>query len=176
MAESLQYLSGSEIRDKFLNDYWAAYNGELEDWENSREGALALLIILDQFARNVFRGDAQSFKGDKLARSIARRAILKGFDRDTEGEERQFFFTPFMHSEKLDDQDYGVELYQLHSVNGDDLHARVHREIIRKFKRFPYRNDVLGRKSTKAELKFMQEGGYRTLVEKFEKERKKSSA
>ena len=160
-----------DIKGRFLNDYWAAVNGELTDWESSREGALALLIILDQFARNMFRGDAQSFKGDKLARSIARRAILKGYDRDTEGEERQFFFTPFMHSEKLDDQDYSVELYQLHSNDGDDLHAQVHREIIRKFKRFPYRNEALGRKSTKAELKFMKDGGYRSLVEKFEKAR-----
>ena len=165
-----------EIRERFLNDYWDAVNGNLGDWESSREGALALLILLDQFARNMFRNDAQSFKGDKAARAIARRAILKGFDRDTEGEERQFFFTPFMHSEKLDDQDYSVELYQLHSHGGDDLHAQVHREIIRKFKRFPYRNEALGRKSTKAEQKFMSDGGYRSLVDKIQKQREKSSA
>ena len=156
-----------DIRSRFLSDYWDAVNGELEAWEGSREGALALLILLDQFARNMFREDAQSFKGDKLARSIARRAILKGYDQVTEGKERQFFFTPFMHSEKLDDQDYSVELYQLHSHDKDDLHARVHREIIRKFKRFPYRNEALGRKTTKAEQKFLDDGGYGKLVEKF---------
>ena len=124
------------------------------------EGALALLILLDQFPRNMFRGAARAFATDPLARAIAAGALLKGFDAQVPPEMRGFFYLPFMHSEDLADQERCVALYQA-AGDADGLKwAQEHADIIRRFGRFPHRNAVLGRASTPEEQAFLDSGGF----------------
>ena len=158
------------IISRFMATYQAAVAGELDDWRNSASGSLALLLLLDQFSRNMFRGDARSFQADPLAREIARNAIALDQDLEIRGSEQQFFYLPFTHSEDLVDQDFGVEMVRARSYNNSDdaLHPRAHREIIRTFGRFPFRNQVLGRASTAAENAFMDDGGYGAIVRKLQ--------
>lgn len=148
-----------EFRERFLGAHEAASSGELEAWELHPESALALLILLDQFPRNAFRGTARMFETDAQARRIARKALQAGFDAATDAELRQFFYLPLLHSEDLGDQDLGVELTR--KLGGEALRfALVHREIIEKFGRFPHRNAVLGRSSTPEEVRFLSDGGF----------------
>lgn len=143
------------IRSRFLATYEAAANGALAAWEDSAEGALALLLLLDQFPRNMFRCSARAFATDAQARTIADRALARGFDRTTEPALRSFFYLPFMHSEVLSDQDRSVRLYE---ALGDAEHLRFaieHRDVIRKFARFPGRNRALGRETTPAEHAYL---------------------
>ena len=149
-----------EIRARFLPTYQAAAAGRLADWENTPEGALALLIALDQFPRNMFRGNARTFAADPLAREVADRAIAKGFDRQVSPDERQFFYLPFEHSELLADQERGVVLFR---ATGDAellKWAELHADIIRKFGQFPHRNAALGRVTTAEEQAFLNGGGF----------------
>lgn len=156
------------IRRRFLSDWQRAKEGKLDHWQDSAKGALAFLILTDQFARNMFRGDDRSFATDAAARDCARHAIKAGFDRQTTLPARQFFYLPFMHSEDMADQDLCVALMGEYMSDpqgqGDTLHARAHREVIRQFGRFPYRNDALGRKSTPEEQQFLSQGGYGQIV------------
>ena len=148
-----------EIRRRFLALHEAAAAGKLTAWEASAEGALALLILLDQFPRNMFRGQARAFAGDPLARAIASRAILNGFD-GAFPDMRGFFYLPFEHSEDLADQERGLTLYKA-AGDADGLKwAEIHADIIRRFGRFPHRNAVLGRVSTPEERKFLDDGGF----------------
>jgi uncharacterized protein (DUF924 family) len=148
-----------EIRRRFLALHEAAAAGKLTSWEASSEGALALLILLDQFPRNMFRGQARTFASDPLARAIASRAILNGFD-GVFPDMRGFFYLPFEHSEDLADQERGLTLYKA-AGDADGLKwAGVHADIIRRFGRFPHRNAVLGRISTPEEEKFLDDGGF----------------
>jgi uncharacterized protein (DUF924 family) len=143
------------IRSRFLAACEAAANGALSAWEAGAQGALALLLLLDQFPRNMFRGSARAFAADALARAVADRALARGFDRATEPALRPFFYLPFMHSEMPADQDRCVRLYE---VLGDaELlgHAREHRDVVRRFGRFPHRNRALGRATTPAEQAFL---------------------
>ena len=158
------------IRTRFTDTYQAAVAGALDDWRVTAMGSLALLLLLDQFSRNMFRGDAQSFDADPLAREIARQAIAQDLDLEVKGSEQQFFYLPFTHSEELIDQDFGVEMVRTRSYNNNDdaLHPRAHREIIRTFGRFPFRNQALGRDSSDAEKAFMQDGGYGAIVRKLQ--------
>jgi uncharacterized protein (DUF924 family) len=147
-----------EIRDKFLPSHEAAANGQLKSWENNAQGALALLILLDQFPRNMFRGDARTFATDPLARAISAGALIKGFDAQA-GDLRDFFYLPFVHSEDIADQERAIALYK--AVGSDNLKwAHVHADIIRKFGRFPHRNAVLGRETTADEKAFLDSGGF----------------
>jgi uncharacterized protein (DUF924 family) len=149
----------AEIKRRFLPTYEAAAAGQLRDWENTAEGALALLIVLDQFPRNMFRGDKRAFATDPLARAITAGALIKGFDAQA-GDLRAFFYLPFEHSEDLADQERGVALYK---AAGDDEGLKwgeIHADIIRKFGRFPHRNKVLGRTTTPEEQKFLDDGGF----------------
>ena len=149
-----------EIRGRFLETYEAAARGELAAWEETREGALALVIALDQFPRNMFRDSARAFAADPLALSVAQRAIERGFDIATPVQERAFFYLPFEHSEQLADQERGCALCR---ATGDaDLlkWAELHADIIRRFGRFPHRNAVLGRTTTAAEQAFLDSGGF----------------
>ncbi len=160
-----------EIIDRFMTTYEAARDGRLDHWQDDATGSLALLLLLDQFPRNMFRGDPQSFATDAKARDVARGAIEKGQDVEVEGLVRQFFYLPFEHSELLADQDFGYE--RLSRAMPDHelglLHARSHREIINRFGRFPFRNDVLGRESSSEEQEFMDAGGYAAFTDRFEK-------
>jgi len=148
-----------EIKQRFLETYEAAAAGKLTNWESSADGALALLILLDQFPRNMFRGETRAFATDPLARAVASRAILNGFD-GAFPDLRGFFYLPFQHSENLADQERGVALYKaVGDVDGLKW-AEIHADIIRKFGRFPHRNAVLGRVTTPDEQKFLDDGGF----------------
>jgi uncharacterized protein (DUF924 family) len=147
------------IRERFLATYEAAARGELAGWEASAEGSLALVIVLDQFPRNMFRGTARAFAADDRARWAANVALKRGYDLDVPEAERGFLFLPFMHSEDLADQNRCVELYR---AAGDEnlKYAEEHRDIIRRFGRFPHRNAVLARATTPEEQAFLDGGGF----------------
>lgn len=133
--------------------------GDFDPWVRDADGALALLILLDQFPRNAFRGSARMFESDGQARGIARGAIESGFDKHVERDLRNFFYLPLMHSEDLADQDRAVELAR--ELGGEELrYAILHRDIIRRFGRFPHRNEALGRTSTPEEQQFLASGGF----------------
>jgi uncharacterized protein (DUF924 family) len=149
----------AEIRRRFLPTHEAAAAGQLRDWENSAEGGLALLILLDQFPRNMFRGDARAFATDPLARAVTAGALIKGFDAQA-GDMRGFFYLPFEHSEDLADQERGLALYKAAGDEDGLKWAQIHADIIRKFGRFPHRNAVLGRTTTPEEQTFLDSGGF----------------
>jgi uncharacterized protein (DUF924 family) len=169
------YAGGAEIdaecRLRFLDLWQAAADGGLEHWVDGTVGTLAYLIVTDQVSRNIHRGTALAFATDPLALAAARRAVDAGWDLDAPEPERQFFYLPFEHSEALADQDRAVELIgeRLPQGGADTLlHARAHRDIIRRFGRFPFRNAVLGRESTVEEEVFLAEGGYGALIRKLQ--------
>ncbi|MFK4510811.1 DUF924 domain-containing protein [Bradyrhizobium daqingense] len=150
----------AEIRRRFLALWQKAAAGELASWETSDEGALALVIVLDQFPRNMFRGTPQAFASDVQARDVARRAIARGVDRRVDPILFEFLYLPFMHSEHLADQLHCVALFE-NTDNVENLkYAREHADIIERFGRFPHRNNVLGRDSTEAEQAFLDGGGF----------------
>lgn len=148
-----------EIRRRFLRAHEAAAAGKLTGWEQSAEGALALLILLDQFPRNMFRGEARAFATDALARAVASRAILNGFD-GAFTDMRTFFYLPFEHSENLADQERAVAFYRAQNDEDNLKWANLHADIIRRFGRFPHRNAVLGRTTTEEEQAFLDAGGF----------------
>jgi uncharacterized protein (DUF924 family) len=150
-----------EIRARFLATHEAAAAGKLNDWEASAEGALALLILLDQFPRNMFRGSARTFATDPMAREIANRAIDKGFDRAVPDNLRNFFYLPYQHSEQLADQERSLALYRAWGDKENIKWADIHADIIRTFGRFPHRNGVLGRQTTPEEQTFLDGGGFK---------------
>ena len=155
------------IRDRFLPAWEAAMEGRLGLWLTTPREALAYVILLDQFPRNMFRGDARSFASDPLARAAAKTAISREWDLKVPERERVFFYLPLEHSENLVDQDRSVRLTRARMPElGADylLHARAHREQIRRFGRFPTRNEVLRRQSTPEEAEFLAKGGYTALV------------
>jgi uncharacterized protein (DUF924 family) len=148
-----------DFRERFLALHEAAARGECEAWAVTADGALALCILLDQFPRNAFRGSARMFATDAQARRVARHAIDSGFDGQVEQDLRQFFYLPFEHSEDLADQDLAVALTP--RAGPDSLKwAILHRDIIARFGRFPHRNEVLGRATTREEREFLDAGGF----------------
>lgn len=149
-----------EIRRRFLRAWQAAGEGKLARWEQTPEGALALAIVLDQFPRNMFRGEARSYATDALARAVADRAIARGFDRQISPAERQFFYLPFMHSENLADQERCLGLARAHGDDEFTRYAERHADIVRRFGRFPHRNSILGRATTAHEQAFLDGGGF----------------
>jgi len=160
----------TRIRDIFLADWHEAAAGGNRSWLSCAEGILAYLILTDQFPRNMFRGDARSFATDAKARTVAMRAWQHQLDLSVAEPMRQFFYLPLMHSETTFDQDRCVCLMASRMPESGAtnlLHARVHREIIRRFGRFPYRNAALGRVTTPEEQTFIDEGGYGALVRAF---------
>jgi uncharacterized protein (DUF924 family) len=148
------------IRLKFLPLHEAAARGELAAWEGSPEGALASVLLLDQFPRNMFRGSPHAFATDPQAHAVAERAIARGFDAVTDQEMRIFFYMPFMHSEILTHQDRCVELMAALADDGLGKYAAVHRDTIAKFGRFPHRNRALARATTLTEQDFLDAGGF----------------
>ena len=154
----------AEIRSNFEQLHFAASRGEHIDWTQTPEGALALLILLDQFPRNIYRGSAHAFATDPLARLIARQALDAGFDQQVEAQLRPFFYLPFAHSEDLEDQARSIALAEaLKLASGDEgtlKWALLHQDIIVRFGRFPHRNAPLGRATTPEEQAFLDEGGF----------------
>ncbi len=150
------------IRERFGALWERARRGEFDGWTCEPRACLALLILLDQFPRNMFRGDPRSFASDGKALAIATRAIRRGFDRRVGGRERPFFYLPFTHSESVANQEKGMRLTLLSAGDPEQVrHSRAHRAVIRQFGRFPYRNAALGRRSTPEEAAFLEAGGYR---------------
>lgn len=147
------------FRERFLADHEAAARGELEHWQSTADGALALVLLLDQFPRNAFRDTPRMYDTDALARRIAGIAFAAGYDRMLPLELRKFLVLPFGHSEDLADQERTVALAR--RIGPDDLaRAEHHRDIVRRFGRFPHRNRILGRPSTADELAWLANGGY----------------
>lgn len=150
----------AEFRDRFLAAHEAAARGELAHWLDDSTGALALVLLLDQFPRNAFRGTPRMYATDAQARAAADAALRAGFDREVDPDLRQFFTLPLMHSENLADLERCVALNE--AVGGEPLrYARHHRDIIARFGRFPHRNAVLGRTNSPEEERFLAAGGFR---------------
>jgi uncharacterized protein (DUF924 family) len=147
------------FRERFLTLHEAATRGELSGWLSTAEGALALMVLLDQFPRNAFRGTPRMYATDAMAREIAQAAIEAGYDRSVEPELQVFFYLPFGHSEDLTDQERAVALCA--RLGQPHLSfAEGHRNIVRRFGRFPHRNTILGRKTTEEEQRFLDDGGF----------------
>jgi uncharacterized protein (DUF924 family) len=152
----------ASLRDAFLTDYEAAAAGELGPWEALPEGALALLLLLDQIPRNIFRGTPHAYATDPAARAAADRALERGLDRLVPPVWRLFFYMPFHHSEDLEDQRRSVALFDALPRNPDRRrslrrYGRPYVEVIERFGRFPHRNKILGRVSTPDEIDFLAE-------------------
>lgn len=169
IGEEGWYKGGPEIDEacrRFTALCEQARSGGLLGWLDGPAGALAYLILTDQLPRNIWRGTAQSFASDWRARDAARRGIAAAWDLATAQPERQFFYLPLEHSEELADQDLCVRMMSARLPGEADnmLHARAHREVIKRFGRFPTRNAALGRASTAAEQAYLDEGGYVALL------------
>lgn len=151
-----------EIVRRFQADYELAAQGQLTHWTQTARGGVALILVLDQFPRNMFRNDPRAFVTDPLARQIAEQMIDAGFDRQLRLIERYFVYVPFMHSEDRTHQQRSVMLFQQMAEERayfDTSYAVRHQEVIERFGRFPHRNTVLGRASTPAELEFLKQFG-----------------
>jgi len=147
----------AKIARRFRGRWQEARDGKLQAWETSVEGALALLLLLDQFPRNMFRGKREAFSTDEAAREVAERALKRGYDLMMPAGLRAFFYLPFMHSENMGDQDRSVSLItgRLGTAAMNYPFALAHRDEIARFGRFPHRNAALGRRSTAAERDFL---------------------
>ncbi|MEO1069068.1 MAG: DUF924 family protein [Cyanobacteria bacterium J06638_6] len=154
------------IRRLFLTDYERAAAGELDGWHQEVRSCLALVLLLDQFPRNLFRGEARSFATDSAALAVADYAVERGYDQQVLPVERMFFYLPLEHSEDLSDQDRCVALVRSLAADHPELqsyldYAQRHRLVIQRFRRFPHRNEILGRATTAEEAEFLQQPGSR---------------
>jgi uncharacterized protein (DUF924 family) len=148
------------VRDSFEALHEAAASGELDGWKEEARSCLALVILLDQFPRNMFRGDPRSYATDHKAQETAEHAVDRALDRELPEFQRMFLYMPFMHSENLEHQRRSVELFRV--LGGEDDatgYAVAHMEIIERFGRFPHRNEVLGRRTTPEEAEFLTQPG-----------------
>lgn len=166
------YAGGEEldqqVRDKFLPLWNSAMEGRFGFWLTYASGALAYVILMDQFPRNMFRGTAEAFASDAYANRAAKSAIRAGYDLKIDEPARQFFYMPLMHSENLCDQDRCVRLMTDRMPEGGPtnlLHAQAHRDIIRRFGRFPFRNAALSRANRACEDEFVANEGYGGTVQ-----------
>ncbi len=142
-----------EIRERYEGLWQRALAGKLDDWRESVEGALALAIVLDQLPLNMYRGQARAFASESMAVTVAKAAIARGHDRELGPGRALFLYMPLMHSENLADQDQSVELFRTAGL--DTRYPEHHRDIVRRFGRFPHRNALLGRASSQAELAYL---------------------
>ncbi len=164
----------AEIKREFEETLRAAVNGDLVGWEQSARGRLALILLMDQMSRNIYRGDAQTYAADHLARALTKAGLDLGHDRDLNASQRMFFYMPLEHSEELVDQDRCVELFRALArdvaenkvehdpdakFDGYTDYAIRHRDIVARFGRFPHRNAILSRPSTPEELEFLTQPG-----------------
>jgi uncharacterized protein (DUF924 family) len=164
------YAGGDAIdslcRDRFADLWQAAHDGGLEHWVDGTVGTLAYLVLTDQIPRNMHRGSALAFATDGQALAAAKKAVAAGWDMNAPEPERQFFYMPYEHSEDPEDQTLAVQFLTERMASDPEmaLHARAHQEVIRRFGRFPTRNEALGRISTPEELAYLDAGGYGALV------------
>ena len=159
--ESKQYWFDStpafdaQVRDSFGDLWRKARDGRLTEWETTPDGALALVVLLDQMPLNMFRDQPAGYSTGTLSREVAGRAIARGFDARPGDAQKVFLYMPYMHSETLADQDRAVELFTLAGLADNARWAEHHRGIVRRFGRFPHRNAILGRRSTADELEWL---------------------
>ena len=159
-----QWFKKNEFFDKMIeNRFFIAIEnalaGKLRNWEESETGCLALIILLDQFTRNVFRDTHHAFAGDKRALALSQLCCDKDYLTNPDIQRRQFMLMPMMHSENLAVQDASLPLFKKYASKKDYEYAEKHREIIARFGRFPHRNVILGRKSINEELEFLKQPG-----------------
>ena len=147
------------VQQRFGPAVAAAAAGELDSWLESPRSSLAVVILLDQFSRNIYRDDPRAFASDSKAQAITKDLVEKGKDKELEPRERTFLYMPLMHSEDAADQELSVELFEALSNANSASFARRHRDIIARFGRFPHRNKILGRTSTPAEVEFLKQPG-----------------
>lgn len=145
----------SQLRDRFVDSWLAAAENKYVDWEGRPEGALALAIILDQFPLNMFRGLPLTFATEAQARKICRSAIEQGFDKQLSVTQRPFIYIPFMHSEDMADQALSIKLFGQPGLEENMRFAHHHHDLIRRFGRFPHRNEILGRHSNQDEIDYL---------------------
>lgn len=150
----------AEIRTRFLHAHEAAARGELARWEDEPESALALLILLDQFPRNLYRSSAHAFATDPMALNVCKRILQRGFDAYCGVDMKQFFYLPLMHSEDIADQEYCIALCKIAGQEENIKFAVIHRDIIARFSLFPHRNMVMGRQTSPAAQAFLDAGGF----------------
>lgn len=150
----------AEIAEKFGAAHDGAKAGQYDDWQETAQGAMALLILLDQMARNLFRNSHKAFEADAKALGVAKNALERKFDEEIEGVMRQWFYMPLMHSEAMSDQELCCEITKRVGLEGTYEFAVIHADIIRQFGRFPHRNEILGRTSSADELAFLAKGGF----------------
>ncbi|MGB7318182.1 MAG: DUF924 family protein [Planktotalea sp.] len=161
-----------EIRDRFEATWDAAMQGKFGLWLTYPSGALAYIILMDQFSRNMFRDTSKAFASDRAALAAAKVAIDRQWDMRIEEPARQFFYMPLMHSENLCDQERCIRLMKERMPKSGDsnlLHAKAHREVIRRFGRFPYRNAALDRRFTNVEKDYVKNGGYGSTVKELQR-------
>jgi uncharacterized protein (DUF924 family) len=153
----------ADLRARFLADQQQAAMGHCDSWMQTPDGSLALVLLLDQLPRNLYRDTPAAFASDEKARAVARHAVDQGYDQGLPGVRRSFFYLPFEHSEFLADQETSVALCRTLPAGGYSAqaldYALRHRDIIRRFGRFPHRNRILGRSSTPDENAFLREPG-----------------
>jgi uncharacterized protein (DUF924 family) len=147
----------ARIKDRFGELYWKLLDGLTTTWRETAEGRLAEIIILDQFARNMFRDNAQSFMADPIALQLARAAIEIGADKEVPEEQRAFFYLPFMHSESSEVHEEALRIFTDFGNQGNLEYEIKHKNIIDRFGRYPHRNKILGRESTPEELEFLKD-------------------
>ncbi|MBL4644706.1 MAG: DUF924 domain-containing protein [Candidatus Pacebacteria bacterium] len=144
------------VSEKFKDSYWEIVRDETKGWRETPEGRLAEIIVLDQFARNMFRDDKQSFAGDELALELAQEALEAGDDKKVSQERRMFFYKPYMHSESKEVHTEALKIFTEHGDEGNLKYEIKHKSIIDQFGRYPHRNELLGRESTSEELEFLK--------------------
>ena len=161
------YNSPKSLDNAILQEFYPTWvsimDGKFGMWLTYPSGSLAYILVLDQFSRNMFRGTSKAFSSDLISLAAAKQAIKHKFDLAIDEPGRQFFYLPLMHSESLQDQERCIRLmFERMPLEGMNnlLHARAHREVIRKFGRFPTRNEALSRKNTAHETDYMKNGGY----------------
>ena len=146
------------LRDRFQDMVQAALNDQLSSWKETPEGCLALVILLDQFPLNIYRGEAESFAGESKSREVAQIAIDRKFDQSLNDEKKAFLYLPFMHSENINDQNLSVSLFEEAGLKNNLRYAKHHRDIIERYGRFPHRNIILDRESSEEETAYLNSG------------------
>ena len=150
----------AEITARFRHHHEAAREGAYDDWQETANGCLALIILLDQFPRNIYRGSAEAFAADAKALGIAKAMVEKGIDMELPQNVRMWIYLPYEHCEELATQERCIELMQRSGLVDVIEWAHTHADVIRRFGRFPHRNAVLGRESTPEEIAFLEDGGF----------------
>ena len=149
------------IKNKFMKTIEDHLKKDIKDFIVSRETYISSIIVLDQFTRNVFRNSAKAYQGDEKAKQLCKIAIEKQFFQENEYHKNSFILMPLMHSESLDDQEFGLPYFKKYTNLKTYEYALKHREVIKKFGRFPHRNKILNRNSTQSELEFLKLPGSR---------------